>query len=298
MKWKMADVELQTGRVAIVTGANIGLGYETALGLAGKDVEVLLACRNNQKAESAKAKICAVYPEAKVRCMQIDLSSLASVNKFVEQYTERYSRLDLLINNAGIMMPPYSLTEDGFESQLGANYLGHFALTGGLLPLLERTTNARVISLASLAHDWSNIQFDDINFKQKYSARKAYGQSKLACLMFAYEFQRRLRKEGCQTISIAAHPGVSQSNLTQHMPKLLQWLSPLVCQNTAAGAEPSLYAALNEILVGGEYIGPDGFQQARGKPKIVRSNRASKNEADASNLWRISETLTSTYFLS
>jgi len=298
MTWNIKEEASQGGRVAIVTGANIGLGYETALALAGKGAEIVLACRNIDKAEVAKSDILSRYPEAKVRCMKIDLSRLASVRKFVEDYLATYKRLDLLINNAGIMMPPFSLTEDGFESQLGANYLGHFVLTGLLLPILEKTDKSRIVSLASLAHDWSNIQFDDINFSKKYSARKAYGQSKLACLMYAYELQKRLTKNGNQVISVAAHPGASQSNLTQHMPKIMQWLSPLVCQNAAAGAEPTLFAALNETLMGGEYIGPSGFQQARGKPKVVGSNRASKNESNAAKLWQLSEKLTQTRYLS
>jgi len=297
MSWNISDEKAQDGRVAVITGANIGLGYETALALAGKGAELVLACRNLAKADHAKAEIISRHPTATISCMQLDLTSLASVKQFVEAYTSTYERLDLLINNAGIMMPPYSLTEDGFESQLGANYLGHFALTGLLLPTIKKTTNARIISLASLAHNWSDIQFSDINFSKKYSARKAYGQSKFACLMFAYELQRRLTKHNYHAISVAAHPGASQSNLSQHMPKVLQWLAPLVCQSTADGAEPTLYAALKESLNGGEYIGPSGFQQARGKPKVVGSNHASKNINDAAKLWRISEELTNIRYL-
>jgi len=296
MTWNINEEASQEGRVAVITGANIGLGYETALGLAGKGAEVILACRNMRKAAVAKSDILTRYPKASVHCMMIDLSSLASVRRFAEEYLASYDRLDLLINNAGIMMPPFSLTEDGFESQLGANYLGHFLLTGLLLPIIEKTKKSRIVSLASLAHDWSGIQFDDINFSKKYSARKAYGQSKLACLMYAYELQKRLTKNGNQTISIAAHPGVSDSNLTQHMPKVLRWLAPLVSQNTAAGAEPTLFAALKEGLKGGEYIGPGGFQQARGKPKVVGSNRASKNESKAAKLWQLSEELTNNQY--
>jgi len=203
MAWNINQEASQEGRVAVITGANVGLGYETALGLASKGAEVILACRNQQKAEAAMTDILSAYPNAKVHCMVIDLSSLASVRKFTEQYLSAYDRLGLLINNAGIMMPPYNLTEDGFESQLGANYLGHFALTGLLLPIIEQTENSRIVSLASLAHDWSDIQFDDINFTKKYSARKAYGQSKLACLMYGYELQKRLSKIGSKTLSIA-----------------------------------------------------------------------------------------------
>ena len=178
MTWTLDQVPQQKGRLAVVTGANIGLGFETAMALVAKNCDLVLACRNMEKAEAAKATIHAKYPKAKVTCMQLDLSSLKSVRAFATAFAEKYSRLDLLINNAGIMMPPYSLSEDGFESQFAANYIGHFALTGQLLPLIVKTPGARIVSLSSMAHRWGNIRFDDPNFKNGYNKREAYGQSK------------------------------------------------------------------------------------------------------------------------
>jgi NAD(P)-dependent dehydrogenase (short-subunit alcohol dehydrogenase family) len=194
MSWTMKQAPNQSGRIAVVTGANIGLGYETALALAGKGCTVVLACRNAAKADAARAAILAQHPKARIERLTLDLGSLKSVRAFAAAYKKRHATLDLLINNAGIMMPPYTLSEDGFESQLAANYLGHFALTGLLLPLINKTPNARIVSLSSLAHKWSGIRFHDLNATQRYDKRLAYGQSKLACLMFAYELQRRLTK--------------------------------------------------------------------------------------------------------
>jgi len=199
------------------------------------------------------------------------------------------------------MMPPFSLSEDGFESQLAANYLGHFALTGLLLPLIVNTPNARVVSLSSLAHKWTGIHFDDINFKGGYREREAYGQSKLACLMFAYELQRRLGKAGQSTLSVAAHPGVSSTNLFQHLPKAAQWFTPLMAlafQSAKGGALPTLYAALGNDIEGGDYCGPRSMGEMRGAPVKVGSNRRSRNQADAARLWSVSEEMTGVRFLS
>jgi NAD(P)-dependent dehydrogenase (short-subunit alcohol dehydrogenase family) len=193
------------------------------------------------------------------------------------------------------MMPPYTLSEDGFESQLAANYLGHFALTGLLLPVLTKTANSRVVSLSSLAHKWGGIRLDDPQFKTGYDKKKAYGQSKLACLMFAYELQRRLTQSGHTTLSVAAHPGVSATNLFQHMPKIIQVLSPLTSlmfQSAKGGAQPTLYAALGADIQGGDYCGPSAMGEMRGAPCKVGSNRASRDIAMAAKLWALSEELT------
>ncbi len=221
MSWTIQAAASQNGHLAIVTGANTGLGYDTALALAGKGCAVVLACRNMDKARKARLEILKPFPKATIECLSLDLSSQQSVRAFVTAFTENYDKLDLLINNAGIMMPPFSLSEDGFESQLAANYLGHFALTGLLLPLLTRTPNSRIVSLSSLAHNWGGIRFDDLNFARGYNKRAAYGQSKLACLMFAYELNRRLRATGSKTLSVAAHPGVAATNLAQHFPRFM-----------------------------------------------------------------------------
>ncbi|MBP7081727.1 MAG: SDR family oxidoreductase [Rhodocyclaceae bacterium] len=301
MTWTLDQVPQQKGRLAVVTGANIGLGFETAMALAAKNCDLVLACRNMEKAEAAKATIHAKYPKAKVTCMQLDLSSLKSVRAFATAFAEKYSRLDLLINNAGIMMPPYSLSEDGFESQFAANYIGHFALTGQLLPLIVKTPGARIVSLSSMAHRWGNIRFDDPNFKNGYNKREAYGQSKIACLMFAYEMNRRLQKAGCSTLSVAAHPGVAYTNLTQHMPKFVNLFAPLmgiVLNNATDGALPTLYAALGDDIHGGDYCGPKDMQQMRGAPIKVGSNRASRDEKAAAKLWAMSEVMSGVKFLS
>ncbi|SDU03385.1 NAD(P)-dependent dehydrogenase, short-chain alcohol dehydrogenase family [Pseudomonas pohangensis] len=298
MSWTIDQAGKQDGRVAIVTGANIGLGLNTALQLAGKGCRVVLACRNLDKAAAAKAEILQQLPKAKVECLQLDLGSLKSVRAFAEKFSAKHKRLDLLINNAGIMMPPYSLSEDGFESQLAANYLGHFALTGLLLPLLEQTPGSRVVSLSSLAHNWSGMRFDDLQFSKGYNKRKAYGQSKFACLMFAYELNRRLQKTGSKTLSVAAHPGVSATNLAQHFPRILSAFMPVFGQSAADGALPTLYAALGEDIQGGDYCGPKNLQQMRGAPVKVGSNRASRDEAAAKKLWTVSEELTGVSFLS
>ncbi|MCJ8163448.1 oxidoreductase [Pontibacter sp. E15-1] len=279
-------------RTAIITGANVGLGYETALDLTGQGYAVVLACRNPEKAAAAKERMLKRNPWATVEAMEIDTSSLASVEAFAAAYQRRYTTLDLLINNAGVMMSPYQVTEDGFESQLATNYLGHFALTGRLLPMLLQTPGSRVVSLSSLAHRWSPIQLHDLHFQKGYSKRKAYGQSKLACLMFAYELDRRLKEHEHRTLSVAAHPGLSDTNLAQHMPPMLKWLSPMIGQSAVAGAQPTLYAALSPNINGGEYIGPNGFQEWRGKPIGVPSKDTSHDERMASALWEKSEEMT------
>lgn len=295
MGWTVDAVSKQEGRLAVVTGANIGLGFETALALAGTGCAVVLACRNADKAEAARTQILARHPSAQVHCMVLDLASQKSVHAFAAAFTVKFKRLDLLINNAGIMMPSYTLTEDGFESQLAANYLGHFALTGLLLPLLNTTAGARVVTLSSLAHKWSGIRFDDPQFAKGYGARIAYGQSKHACLVFAYELQRRLAKAGASTMSVAAHPGISATNLFQHMPKIVGVLAPvtaLVFNSARGGALPTLYAALGTDIQGGDYCGPGSLGEMRGAPVKVGSNRRSRDPEAGRKLWALSEQLT------
>ncbi len=300
MAWTIEQAPSQAGRLAVVTGANVGLGLETAKALASRGAAVVLACRNLKKADAAKAKILLDHPKAEVHCMALDLSDLKSVQAFARAFSAKFKKLDLLINNAGIMMPPYSLSVDGFESQLAANYLGHFALTGQLLPLLNATPGARVVSLSSLAHRWSGIQFDDLQFAKGYDKRKAYGQSKHACLMFAYEMQRRLTKVGASTLSVAAHPGVSATNLFQHMPAIvgvLSSLTALVFNSASGGAQPTLYAALGADIQGGDYCGPQSAWQMRGAPVKVGSDRASRDPVAAARLWAVSEQLTGVRYL-
>lgn len=293
--WSLDDAGDQGGRVAIVTGANTGLGYETALALAGKGARVILACRNRAKAEAAKQQILLRYPSAAMEVRMVDTGNLESVRQFCDAFNKDYGRLDLLINNAGIMITPHFLTPDGFEGQLGVNYLGHFLLTGLLLPALLKTPKSRVVSLYSVAANWSGMHFDDIQFEQKYDANKAYSQSKQACLMFGLELNKRLRAAGCDTISLAAHPGYSQSDLSRHLPWAIRLMIALLgsffMQSTAAGALPTLYAALGEDLRGGEAIGPSGRKETKGPPTPVNPNSGALDEAARARLWKISEEL-------
>lgn len=279
-------------KIAIITGANAGLGFQESKHLAELGFRVVMACRDLEKGMEAKKEILKHCQTAVIDVLELDLSSQKSVKLFADLVIQDYHQLDLLINNAGIMMTPYKITADGYESQLATNYLGHFALTGYLLHLLKTTENSRVVSLSSLAHKWSDIRFNNINFDDAYDKKEAYGQSKLACLMFAYELERRLKVSGYTTISVAAHPGISNTNLFKSIPKFLKWLSPIMGQPAKNGAQPVLYAALSKDLNGGEYIGPDGFNEWRGKPKIVDSSLASKNKQNATRLWDLSEELT------
>lgn len=297
-KWNIDQVPSQPGKVAIVTGANSGIGYEVTLSLIKKDFEVVMACRNMQKAEKAKVKILHVYPRAIITLMKVDTSSLKEVKIFADQFHQHYNKLHLLINNAGIMMSPYKVTEEGFENQLATNYIGHFALTGLLLPTLVSTVGSRIVTLSSLSYKWSKIVFDDLHSNKSYSKTKAYGQSKRACLMFAFELQRRLSAAGYDTVSIAAHPGLSKTNLDQYYPALIRPLGNLFLQPAAKGALPILYAALDKNLKGGEFIGPDGFQQMRGYPTKVEADEYSNNKVIAERLWSKSEKITNVFYLS
>jgi len=294
--WDISQIPSQKGKFAIVTGANTGLGYETALALAQKDMKVILACRNMQKAQAAKKNIIEKYSYANVECLEIDLSKLKSVRSFAWNFLKDYSKLDLLINNAGIMMPPYSLTEDGFESHMGANYFGHFLLTNLLLDTLNKTPHSRIISLSSLAHRRGKINFDDLHFENKYAAFGAYAQSKLACLIFAIELQRKLDKAGSSTISLAAHPGISDTELGRFLSKgmtfVLPLIAPFISHKPNKGALPTLRAALDESAQGGEYYGPKSKREYKGPPVLVKARRTAHDEKLAKRLWGISEELT------
>ena len=300
MTWTIerAQPQPQPERVAVVTGANTGLGFETAKALAGLQMTVILACRNVEKAEAAKARILKDMPNAKLDVIALDLNALSSVKAFADAFLAKYQRLDLLINNAGLMMPPYSKTADGFESQIGANYFGHFALTGHLLETINKTPNARIVTLSSAAQRWGTIQFDDINCEQKYVKRTAYGQSKLACLMFAYELQRRLLASGSSTLSVAAHPGIAVTDLARYFPQFLMPLMRFFFQSAYAGAQPTLYAALGDDIQGGDYCGPDGKGERRGDATKVGSSKLSRDLSVAERLWHISQDLVKVTYLS
>jgi len=290
--WTEADVPDQTGRVAIVTGANSGLGYETARVLAQRGATVVMACRNAQKAEAAASRIRALNPVGEVLVMALDLSDLRSVHAFAEAFRADHHRLDLLVNNAGIMVPPLGRTAQGFETQFGVNHLAHFALTAQLLDLLERTPGARVVNVSSIAHRFGKIDFEDLNWQTRgYAAMPAYGQSKLANLLFTYELQRRLTTSGKNVLAVAAHPGWASTGL-QGQDSGSQLANRLFAQSQAMGALPSLYAATAADVMGGGYYGPPGLLELGGTPERVRSSTRSHNEQDARRLWEVSEELT------
>lgn len=294
--WELKNTPVQAGRIAIITGANSGIGYETAFGLAGKEMIIIMACRDLQAGEIAKIRILKSFPTATIYVKHLDLSIQESVKEFAKDYLATFDRLDLLINNAGIMMSPYKKTDDGFENQLATNFLGHFALTGLLLQILKNTPHSRVITLSSLSYKWAPINFEDLHFSKGYNKKKAYGQSKRACLVFAYELNRRLAIAKVNTISLAAHPGLSKTNLDRYYPPLIRPLGILFLQSPKKGALPVLYAALKEDLKGGEYIGPDGFQEMRGNPTIVHSDKDTKDKVIATRLWEIAETMTGVHY--
>lgn len=299
---KIDHIPNQEGKIAIVTGANSGLGFETTKELVKKGFLVIMACRDLKKAHEAHHKILKQFSSADLKIIQIDTSSLKSVKAFADEFLKHYQKLDLLINNAGIMVPPFSLTEDGFESQFGANYLGHFLLTGLLMPALENAKNSRVVTLSSIAHKRGKIDFEDLQFKKRnYKKWDAYGQSKLACLMFAYELDRRLKAKSSKIISVASHPGVSLTNLWNHMPWGFKIISPVfntfLSQSAEDGAKPTLMAALDKNVKGGEYFGPTGFNEMKGEPGKVHSTSFSKNKEIAKKLWSVSEELTGINYL-
>jgi NAD(P)-dependent dehydrogenase (short-subunit alcohol dehydrogenase family) len=288
-----------TGKVIIVTGANSGIGYEAAKEFVRKGAQTILACRSTAKAETAFNQIQAEITDAPVEFMQLDLASLASVRRFADEFTAKYDRLDVLVNNAGIMMNPYSRTEDGFESQFGTNHLGHFALTGLLIDLLLKTSGSRVVNVSSGGHRFGSMDFENLMYEggNGYSPARAYGRSKLANLLFTYELQRRYEAIGADAIALAAHPGGSQTDLGRHLEntwylKPIRLLEPVIAQSAAMGALPTIRAATDPDVTGGQYYGPGGFMQQRGYPVIVTSNDASHDEQIAARLWGVSEELT------
>jgi NAD(P)-dependent dehydrogenase (short-subunit alcohol dehydrogenase family) len=295
-KWTTTDIPDQTGRVAVITGANTGLGYETAAALAAKGAHVVLAVRNLDKGKDAAALINKRSPAAEVNLQELDLTSLDSIRAAAEQLRSDHDRIDLVINNAGVMWTPKSTTKDGFELQFGTNHLGHFAFTGLLLDRLLPVAGSRVVTVSSIGHRIrADIHFDDLQWEHSYSRVGAYGQSKLANLMFTYELQRRLAPHGT-TIAAAAHPGGSRTELSRNIPRPLvpvfSVVEPVVAQDAATGALPTLRAATDPGVHGGQYFGPDGFGQMRGHPKVVASSLKSHDVEVQKRLWAVSEELT------
>ena len=290
-KWTAENIPELTGKVAIITGANSGIGFETARALACKDVTVILGCRDKDKGNAAVRQITQAYTDAKTEMMHLDLSDLASTRQFAEEFSSHYDRLDMLINNAGIMRPPSGKTADGFELQFGVNHLGHFALTGLLLSVITRTIKARVVTVSSGGERFGKIDFDNLNAEKGYDSGAAYGQSKLANLLFTYELQRCFESAGVDAIAVAAHPGWTVTNLQVHW-QMVQILNPLVGQKSEMGALPALYAATAPNVQGGDYFGPDGWLELRGYPTKVQSSDKSHDAAVAAKLWTVSEELT------
>jgi NAD(P)-dependent dehydrogenase (short-subunit alcohol dehydrogenase family) len=286
------------GYTALVTGANSGLGLETARALAAKGAHVVMASRDLEKGRKAQSSLEESIPGAVLELVQLDLASLAGVRDFAQRFQEKHTQLNLLFNNAGVMAIPYRKTPDGFEWQFGTNYLGHFALTGLLLPTVLATPKSRVITTSSMAQTMGKIEFDNLNGERSYSRWSAYGKSKLADAIFAFELQRRLKRAGVDTISVAAHPGYSHTSLQSTsatetgaiMERLLYSLYS--GQSAAMGALPQLYAATSPFLYGGEYIGPDGFFGMSGYPKKVRASKPAYDEPVAAKLWEVSVEMT------
>ena len=294
MKWTAADVPDQTGRVAVITGANTGIGYETAAVLARQGADVVLAVRNIDKGEQAAARITAASPHAKVAVQQLDLTSLASVSAAADAIKSAHPRIDLLINNAGVMMTPKGSTKDGFELQFGTNHLGHFALTGMLLDHLLPVDGSRVLTISSLGHRIrASINFDDLRAGPGYDRAAAYGRSKLANLLFTYELQRLLADKAARTIAVAAHPGGSRTELGRNAPTWVRIgmtvVGPLLFQSAAMGALPALRAATDPQVRGAQYYGPSHLAEQRGYPRLVQSSAASHDEQLQRWLWAASE---------
>ncbi|MHB8657173.1 MAG: oxidoreductase [Solirubrobacteraceae bacterium] len=296
--WTAADSGDLTGRLAVVTGANSGLGLVTARELARHGASVVLACRNRDKGERAASAITRQVPGSRVSVGELDLADLSSVRAFAEWFGSEHSRLDLLINNAGVMAPPRRLTADGFESQLGTNHLGHFALTGRLLKRLLAAPTPRVVTLSSGAHRTGSMKWDDLQREHRYNNWLAYGQSKLANLMFCFELARRCIEAEVALVSVAAHPGYAATNLQfagpsrPHERVLMAVTNRIVAQSPERGALPTLYAATVEGLPGGTFVGPDGLGEMRGYPHVVGAASRAYDEDAWRRLWEISEQLT------
>jgi len=304
-KWTAAEISTLDGRRAVVTGANSGLGYETALALAAHGAQVTMAVRDTAKGDAAAQQIRAQAPQASLEVHRLDLADLASIDEFAWLWREAHPEgLDLLINNAGIMAIPRRETADGFEMQLGTNHLGHFALTGRLLDAIR--PEGRIVTVSSQAHRMGRIDFDDLMGERKYGAWRAYGQSKLANLLFMRGLAERLERAGSTIASVAAHPGFASTHLQAVAPemkgrgwqvKIMDGVNKVMAQSAAMGALPTLYAATFPAIRSGDYVGPDGFGEQRGHPKLVGMTPSARDDEAANRLWTVSEDLTGVRYL-
>lgn len=302
MAWNPSEIPDQTGRVAVVTGANSGIGFKAARHLAEKGATVVMACRNIEKARIARAKLPA---DAKISVVALDLSSQASVKHAAAEILASFPRLDLLLNNAGIMWLEEGRTDDGYERQFGINHLGHFTFTGLLLPALRDVPGSRIVTVSSIAHRAGRIHFDNVHLDGQYGRQRAYAQAKLANLMFAVELDRRLQRAGAQSRSLACHPGIASTNLAgpglvEETPlgigRVVRWLWPLMTQSAEKGAWPTLYAATSEHAQGGHYYGPAYLKEAMGPPREARPRRYAMDPEKGQRLWALSESLTGQHF--
>lgn len=300
-KWTTENIPDLKGKVIIVTGGNSGLGYESVKAFAKNGAEVILTSRSIEKGEAAKTRIGRV--KGNISVLQLDLMDFASIKSFAENFKKKYNRIDVLLNNAGIMTTPYFLTKDGLEAQNGTNHFGHFALTGQLFELIKNTPSSRVVNVSSMAHKQGKMDFENLLFDggKDYSPIKSYGRSKLMNLLFTYELQRKLETTGINSIAVAAHPGVSNTNLARFLEdklifKILKPLMSPFFQEPEMGALPEIRASVDPNVKGGEYYGPDGLYEMKGFPVLVQSNKASHNLEDAKKLWEVSEKLTGVKF--
>jgi NAD(P)-dependent dehydrogenase (short-subunit alcohol dehydrogenase family) len=300
-RWTADDLPDLSGKTILITGANSGIGYEAAIQFARVHANVILACRRPDSAQRAADQITKLFPGSNVEVLALDLSSLASVRAAAGAFQQAHPKLDVLCNNAGVMALPYTRTVDGFEMQFGTNHLGHFALTGLLLESLLAAGDARVVTVSSGAHKIGSIHFDDLTLERSYGKWSAYGQSKLANLLFMFELQRRAEKTGARLMSVACHPGYAATNLQFAGPRVRGssfaerfWsvMNGMLAQNAAMGALPTLYAATAPDVHGGDYIGPDGFQEMWGNPVKVPVSNAARDVSTAARLWEVSEKLT------
>jgi len=309
MAWTVDSIGDLTGKVVVITGANSGLGYEISKVFVAHGADVIMACRSLERGQEALDSILLdleennVYIKNNIEVMELDLSDLESIDQFVHEFKSKYNQLDILMNNAGIMATPYSLTKDGFESQFGTNHLGHFTLTAKLFDVIKITKNARIVNTSSNAHKAGTIDFYNLQYKDGdgYSPFKAYSRSKLANLMFTYEMQRRINASVYDVNVLACHPGTAKTNLFKNMDgnkwaNKLEWVLNLAVQSAYNGALPGIRAATDEHALGGEYYGPSGFMESKGKPVIVSSNDLSHSKIQAKRLWKESEKLTGTTF--
>jgi len=297
--WTKNDIPNLNGKVFIVTGANSGIGYESSLALAEKGATVVMACRNSEKAQRAMEKIKAAVPDAKVETMELDLASLKSIREFADTFKKKYDKLDVLINSGGPVIAKQSTTEDGFESHFGVGHLGHFALTALLLDVILKTPSSRIVTVGSRMHVNATMVWDDLMSERSYDAMKAYPQSMLAKILFAFELSRRLEAKGTSTISVAVHPGLAntgwvENNLNGFMKIIGKLMSATTYQSAEMGALPILRAATDAEVKSGSYYGPEN--DAKGYPVEVKASASAYNEADAKKLWEMSEKLTGVEF--